>query len=220
MDSANFLGHRLDKEFSLYHVGHDNASPELQSNFVHIDGKNGDIDLTEQDGAVFYNSIDREWRFEKVTRKVTVDDVDAFARELRRVFGAKQGRFIFDSDPGYYYYGRVKSIDVSCEGNGRLVALFVVRVEPYKYMVDETNLTFTINTSGTIVLNNKELIVCPTVINSATMTLAYTIRGTSYSTTIQQGTHIIDTLILYEGATTISVTGSGTIQFKYRQGAI
>lgn len=219
MDSAVFLGHRLDTEFGLYHIGHDNASPEMQTKFVSIDGRTGDLDLTEQDGIVSYRSIDREWRFEKVTPQTTEDDVDLLARALRRVF-LRSGNFVFDSDPEYYYYGRVTAINVSCEDGGRLVAVFVVHADPYKYKVDETIVSATVSQEADIVLSNIDMPVCPKIDTSSAMTLEYTINNVQYSATVQAGTHYVDTLVLFSGDTSVHVEGNGSILFTYREGAL
>ena len=52
------------------------------------------------------------------------------------------------------------------------------------------------------------------------MQLDYTIKGASHHVVVDAGEHYIDTLVLYEGKTVISVSGSGNIIFRYRQGAL
>lgn len=220
MHSASVLGHRLDTEFGFYDTGHDGVSPELQYEFVKILGADGTVDISEQDGAVFFNSVDRELRFEKVTRVSNIDDVDAEAKRLRRAFIGKEGKIIFDNDPDFYIWVRIKKVDVTCEEQGRIVATFHVHQQPYRYMVRETVVSKVINSSGVVNLYNSMKAVSPYVTVDSQMTLAYTIRGTSYTATVSAGTHIVDTLVLYEGITSITVTGSGTISFKYRQGML
>lgn len=220
MNSASILGHQMDSEFGFYDTGHSDVSPELQADFVTILGADGTLDISEQDGAVFFNSVDRELRFEKVTRITSIDDVDKEARRLRKVFSGREGKIIFDNDPDFYVWVRIKKIDVTCEEQGRIVATFYVHQQPYRYMVRETVVSKVINSSGVVNLYNSMKPVAPYVTVDSEMTLSYTIRSVSYTATVNAGTHIVDTLVLYEGITSISVTGSGTISFRYRQGML
>lgn len=219
MFSASICGHQMDTEFGYYYTGAENVSPEVQSNFVEVLGMSGTLDLTEQDGSVFYSSVDREWRFEKVTRTTSEDDIEAEARSLRKNI-LKAGNVIFDSDPNYYYSVRVTKVDVSCEDGGRLVAIVNAHCQPYKYRVLETEVTKNVSDTEAVVLSNEEMAVSPLVITDSEMSLDYTIKGVSYHVAVSSGQHIIDTLVLYEGNTTITVSGTGTITFRYRQGAL
>lgn len=220
MYSANICGHQMDQEFGFYHVGHNNASPEVQSNFVSILGMNGHLDLTEQDGAVFYNSVSREWRFEKVERDTDEGDVDYFAKELRNKLLGENGKIVFDDDPEFYYLGRITKIDVSCEDGGRIVALFTVYTKPFRYKAVETIVSDSVSTSKVIGLSNLKMPVSPYVTVSSQMTLSYTIDGVQYEATVAEGTHVIDTLVLKQVVTFVTVAGSGTISFRYRQGTL
>lgn len=224
MYSANICGHQMDQEFGYYHVGHDNASPEVQSTFTKIMGMNGHLDLSEQDGAVFFDSVSREWRFEKVTKTTSVDDVDGEAMLLRNKFLGVEGKTIFDSDPEFYYFGRITKIDVSCEDGGRLVAVFYVYTQPFRMKCVETVVSAEVGGNNAIGsklvgLSNLYMPVTPYITTSAQMTLDYTIKGQEYQVTIPAGTTVIDTLVLFGGITMVSVYGNGTISFKYRQGA-
>ena len=220
MESAVVIGHQMDKEFGFYHTGHDDVSPDVQSNFVAIQGMNGTIDLTEQDGMVFYDSVDKEIRFERVTRVTSVDDVDKWARILRNKFSGREGKIVFDNDPDFYLWVRIIGIDVSCEEQGRIVALFRVHAQPFRMMVNETIISKSVSGSSQITLQNIKMPVSPYVTVDSQMTLVYTIRGNEYTTTINAGTHIIDTLVLFEGRTEITVQGTGNITFRYRQGSL
>lgn len=220
MLSANIVGHQMDAEFGYYYTGVDNASPDLQTNFVSVLGLNGSLDLTEQDGSVFYNSVDRSWRFEKVTKTTEYDDIEKESRILRRAINGKSGSIIFDADQSFYYNGRITKVDVSCEDDGRIVCTVTVHCDPYRYRVAETIVGGAVSTSRQFDLVNSAMEVSPLVVLDAEMTLNYTIRGTLYQAVLSSGSHYVDTLVLYEGTTAVTVTGSGNIEFRYRQGEL
>ena len=220
MLSANIVGHQMDVEFGYYYVGVDNASPELQTNFVPILGLNGTLDLSEQDGSVFYDSVERSWRFEKVTKTTEYDDVERESRVLRRAIIGKSGAVIFDADENYYYNCRITKVDVSCEDDGRLVCIVTAHCDPYRYRVVETVVGGAVSTSRQFELVNSAMEVSPLVVLDAEMTLSYTIRGSSFEVVMNAGSHYSDTLVLYEGTTNVTVTGNGNIEFRYRQGEL
>lgn len=220
MLSANIVGHQMDTEFGYYYTGVDNASPELQTNFVSVLGLNGSLDLTEQDGSVFYNSVNRSWRFEKVTKITEYDDVERESRILRKAISGKSGAVIFDADQSYYYNCRITKVDVSCEEDGRLVCIVTAHCDPYRYKVAETIVGGAVSTSRQFDLVNSVMEVSPLVVLDAEMTLNYSIRGSSFQVVLNSGSHYVDTLVLYEGTTSVTVTGSGNIEFRYRQGEL
>ena len=219
MDSASICGHQMDTEFGFYLPEYDDASPEVQSNFVEILGMSGSLDLSEQDGVVYFNDVEEELVFEKVTSETTQADIKSTARQLNNALLAEVGNVIFDDDPTFYRYGRVMSTRVECVENGKLIATIGLRLKPYRYKVNMTTVTKSVSGSTTVVLSNLYMPVAPTVTTDSEMTLTYTIRGVQSTVTVNAGSHIIDTLILYEGNTTISVSGSGIITFSYREGS-
>lgn len=219
MDSVSICGHQMDTEFGFYLPEYDDVSPEVQFNFVRILGMSGSLDLTEQDGMVYFDDIETELVLEKVTKETTQADIKSTARMLNNALLAEVGNVIFDDDPDFYRYGRVMSVKVECEDNGKLIATIALRLKPYRYKIEQTIVTKTISGSGSVTLSNLKMPVAPTVTVDSDMTLAYTIRGAQSTVTINEGSHIIDTLVLFEGDTTISLTGTGTITFSYREGS-
>ncbi len=62
--------------------------------------------------------------------------------------------------------------------------------------------------------------VVPTITVSAGMTLTFTIAGVVYTINLTVGTHVVPSLVLMEGDTEIGITGTGSITFTYRKGAL
>ena len=142
MDSASICGHQMDTEFGFYLPEHKDVSPIMQTNFVRILGRHGLLNLSKQNGQVYYDSIEREWRFEKVTRTTSNADVDSEKRILRNALLGESGQIILDDDPDYYYEAFITSIDVSCENNGKIVAVVKAMTDPFKSQLMRAMLRF------------------------------------------------------------------------------
>ena len=187
--------------------------PEPQTNFVEIPGRDGALDLSEAFGAVRY--ADRIIPLTLYARAPFDALISAFAADVH----GRRMNMIFDRDPTFYYDARVTVEDVERHA-GYCELSLKCRAKPYKLEHFETMITDLPTGSATVTLTNTRLPVVPVITVSAEMTLAFTISGKDYSVTLPAGTHTVPSLVLMERDTEIGITGTGSITFTYRKGAL
>ena len=187
--------------------------PEPQTNFVEIPGRDGALDLSEAFGTVRY--ADRIIPLTLYARAPFDAAVSAFAADVH----GRRMNVIFDRDPTYYYDARVTMGDVERHA-GYCELSLKCRAKPYKIEHFETMMTVLPAGSATVTLTNTRMPVVPTITTSAEMILTFTLTGKDYIVNLSVGTHVIPSLVLLEGDTEIDITGTGSITFAYRKGAL
>ena len=187
--------------------------PEPQTNFVEITGRDGALDLSEAFGTVRY--ADRVIELTLYNRAPFDSLVSAFAADVH----GRRMNVIFDRDPNFYYDARITIDDVERHW-GYCELSLECRAKPYKLEQFETAITVLPTGSVTVTLTNSRMPVVPSITVSAEMTLAFTISEKDYSVTLTAGTHTIPALVLSEGDTEIGITGTGSVTFAYRKGAL
>ena len=133
---------------------------------------------------------------------------------VKNALHGRKFNITFSDDDGYYYVGRVTVGNWEYyKGAGRVMV--TIDAEPYKYKSSET--TKTQSGNGSVVLANGRMPVVPTISCTAETTLAWS----GYSVTISAGNNqVVPQLVLEEGNTTVTVTTSGSVTFKYREGSL
>jgi phage-related protein len=187
--------------------------PEPQTNFVDIPGRDGALDLSEAFGTVRY--ADRIISLTLYARAPFDTLISSFAADVH----GRRMNVIFDRDPAYSYDARVTVEDVERHAGFCELSL-ECRATPYKKEHYETTITVLPTGSATVTLTNARMPVVPTITVSAEMTLTFTLLGKDYTVNLSVGTHIIPSLVLIEGDTEIGITGTGSITFTYRKGAL
>jgi len=188
------------------------TSPSPKIKQIEIEGGDGVLDYTEYFG-VKYNNRSLSFRFVKQST-----DPEAFLELFSTVQDALHGqkmKIILDDDPAHYYFGRVTVNEWKSNKNiGEIV--IEVDADPYKYNILETVVSRTVTGSTVINLKNSRMHVVPIITTDATFNFAF--RG--ISKTVSKGTFIIPELELSEGENQVTVTGSGKVSFKYREGGL
>ena len=187
--------------------------PESQTNFVEIPGRDGALDLSEAFGTVRYT--DRIISLTLYARAPFDTAVSALAADIH----GRRINVIFDRDPTYYYNARVTVEDVERHA-GYCELSLECRAKPYKLEHFQTTVTVLPTGSATVTLTNSRMPVVPTITVSADMTLAFAIGVKDYTVVLPAGTHTVSSLVLLEGDTEIEITGTGSITFTYRKGAL
>ena len=187
--------------------------PEPQTNFVEIPGRDGALDLSDAFGTVRYT--DRIIPLTLYACAPFDTLISAFAADVH----GQRINVIFDRDPTYYYDARVTVEDVERHW-GYCELSLECRAKPYKLEQFETAITVLPTGTATMTLTNTRMPVVPMITVSAEMTLAFTIDGKDYSVTLPAGTHTIPSLVLSEGDMEIGITGTGSVTFAYRKGAL
>ena len=186
--------------------------PEVQTNMVEIPGRDGLLDLSEGFGLVRYANRSIELTLYK--KKPFDSAISSFVNAVH----GKRLNVTFDRDTDYYYTGRVTVTGIE-KNDGYCTLSVTIDSVPYKYKQSVT--TVTQEGDGAVSLTNGKMSVVPTVVCTASVTLAYTIDGSTYATMLAAGTHIVPSLLLTENSTTaVTVTTTGTVTFTYREGAL
>lgn len=190
-------------------------TPQPQTNFVTIAGRDGKLDLTEALGQLNYNNRSLNLAFTEPT------DFDTAANQYSAVSNFLHGQRVeitLPNDTGYYYVGRcsVGSLDRS-----KLKRQIEIKIdcEPWKYKQAETTETFTIGTLPyTKVIANLRMPTTPTIVTTGAVVMGF--EGTDYSWDV--GTHINAAIVLKEGNNTFTFkTGSsGDATFTYQEGEL
>lgn len=111
------------EDYGMYLVSYDTPPPSTKTMEVQIEGRSGAIDLTEWAGDVFYE-----------TRMVTVKlrDMNGDATELITRLNGRRVRVYFDDLPGWYFVGRVESINDTTRRHVSDLTL-KIKCDPWKY---------------------------------------------------------------------------------------
>ena len=135
---------------------------------------------------------------------------------LSLLFHGKDVTFILSNDDDYYYTGRATINQWECvKRKGTIV--ITIDCDPYKYAVTETVRMVTLNNQTKVItlINNRKR-VCPVI----TVTGEITLKSDDFTYELSEGTQQIINFKLVEGNNNVEVSGNGTINIKYRQGAL
>ena len=186
-------------------------APKVRTNYKTIPGRNGELDLTEIDGRRYYEPIEFTIIANRLCR--TSAEIIQYGSQLMNLFNGKRGRIYLDT-ADYYYDGRITVGAYERDGL-RLGVELTIRAFPYRLAEEMTQITQTVSGSGTVTLSNGNMPVVPTITSTASMTLAWD----TYSVQISAGEDIlVPDLVLEDGNTEITLTGTGTITFTYQEG--
>lgn len=192
--------------FGFYCVDRVLSNPKLKTNYIEVPNMNGSIDASEAAG-LFYEDRDLALKF--VFPELIAPDT-AFSA-LSNFAHGKKHRIVFDDDQDWYYVGRIFLDDM---GTDRILT-GSARVFPYKLAVTEKTTTQEAVSGGIQVMlrNDGEMTVVPKV----TTTEPVTISDGENSTAINAGTYRISWLTLTPGVRYVTIDGSGTVTFEYRE---
>lgn len=188
-------------------------APEPKVQQIEIEGGDGVLDLTEFFGEVKYNNRSLSFTFCKMNIKP--GDFLALFSTVQNAIHGKKMQVILDDDPAFFYSGRVTVNEWKSNKNlGEIV--IEVDAEPYKMKLAETVVSKAVSGSASIILANSRKRVVPVITTTVEMTISFD----GYSGTFSSGTFTIPELELHEGETTVAVTGTGNISFRYREGGL
>lgn len=200
-------------EWGLILSEKDIKSPKPKTKEVDIAGGDGVLDYTEYFGGVKYENRQLSFKFAKMN--IVPDEFLALFSVVQNALHGKKMKAVFDDDLDHYYIGRV--LVNEWKANKRIGEITIeVDAEPYKYSMTETVVTQAISGTQSILLTNSKMPVVPTITTTAAMTIAFG----GYSVAVQAGTFRIPELQLAEGQNAVTVSGEGSITFRYRQGSL
>lgn len=212
MNGIIFGNYHSWNDFSLILSQKTIGTPSPKVDVIDIPCGDGVLDLSEFFGEVKYNN--RQLSFEFTSFVPQRNFMEQFTMIQDALHGQRM-QIILDDDPAWYYVGRITVSEWKAEKSiGKLT--IDCDCEPYKYMIRETVVKKTVSTSETITLYNSRKRAVPTITTDSETTISFG----NYTGTLSAGTYTIADLMLTEGKNTVTVSGSGNITFRYREGAL
>lgn len=188
---------------------------EPQTNLLKVPGRDGHLDLTEANGEVKYNS--REFLF---TFTVAPGDDLTFDERASKVANALNGlrcKITLDRDQDYYWSGRCVVNKYTQDKNiGKIVVK--ATVDPYKLKQSATVAAIELSSEEQEVsLENGRMTVVP-IIECTDDGTTVVFDGSTH--TLNAGTSKILDIRFMEGSNVLKLSGSGTITFRWQEGAL
>ena len=189
------------------------GSPTPNTNYVDVPGGNGHIDLTEAlTGDVTYSN--RTLTFELAMKTMP----SLWPQLTKKIYNALHGKavqVILDEEPSHYFYGRVT---VESSARSQIAGQVNISVDcvPYRYEIEETNVTFTGTGEWQCVLSNDRMWVVPAITATKACSMVY---GSSIIS-LEEGEQKIADFILKEGDTQLYIFGDASLTFRYRKGCL
>ena len=185
-------------------------TPQSQTNTIVVPGRNSPIRYTEALGRASYQPREFEIVLSMLgTRAQFNEKTDALVNQ----FAGMLTKVVCSEDTGLYAIGTLEmflSYD-PLTGKGS-------DGDSYRYHVEETVVTVT--GGGTVYLDNDYMPVVPRVTVTEDTNLSWRVGSDTFQKTVSSGTWEFPEMELGSGRNTISVKGSGTVTFRYREGRL
>lgn len=186
---------------------------QVKVNMIDIPGGDGSIDLTEAHGKINY--YDRECTFTFAV--FPYEDFEQKKREVSNLINGKRFKITLDKDPDYYWIGRCY-VNEYASDKKKYTIVIGATVAPYKLKQMETVYTFTLGAPKTVVLPNERKWAIPTI-ETDEPSAEVKIGGETY-TLANAGTYRDPDICLRDGDNKLTISGSGDITFRWREGAL
>lgn len=215
MKGVSFHGYHSYRDLHLLMTSKEIGAPEVKRHTVDIAGADGELDFTDYFGEPKYLNVQHRFTFESIQPRN--EQLQQFTTIKNAIHG-KKGRIILDDDPSFFYVGRCT---VSKYTNEKNIGKITVECdcEPYKYKMAETVVTRAVSGVEDITLTNarKRAVPLVTIQTNTSMTLVYNVDNVW---TLSAGSYMLPELELVEGDNFVTVTGTGTVTFRWREGEL
>ena len=215
MKGVSFHGYHSYRDLHLLMTGKEIGAPEVKRHTVDIAGADGELDFTDYFGEPKYLNVQHRFAFESIQPRN--EQLQQFT-DIKNAIHGKKGRIILDDDPSFFYVGRCT---VSKYTNEKNIGKITVECdcEPYKYKMAETVVTRAVSGVEDITLTNarKRAVPLVTIQTNTSMTLVYNVDNVW---TLSAGSYMLPELELVEGDNFVTVTGTGTVTFRWREGEL
>lgn len=191
-------------------------TPQSQTNTIVVPGRNSPIRYTEALGRVSYQPRS----FEIVLSMLgTRTRFNAMVSTVVNQYAGRLTKVICSEETGLYAIGTLEMAPAydPLTGKGQLT-ISCSDGDVYRYHVEETVVTVT--GGGTVYLDNDYMPVVPVITATAETALGWQVGTDTFQKTVSSGTWEFPEMELQAGRNTISVTGSGTVTFRYREGCL
>ena len=226
MKNVIFGNYDAYRDWDLIRTGMTIGTPEIKTEYVEIEGADGEIDLTEYFGKINYKN--RPLTFEFATVKRQDEFTELFSQIQNAIHGKRM--LVRPSDElDFYYMGRIKVNEwKSDKVIGRIV--IDVNADPYKYKNNPTTVSKVLNGTERVSCYNLRKEVVPEITVSGTATIVfrtYAMDGTlekEHQFTVTSATYPYTftrpEILFKEGENILEVTMNGTVIIKYQEGAL
>jgi phage-related protein len=189
---------------------------EPKTNYVEIDGAHGALDLSEAlTGGPVYGTRTVTASF--MCSEGTHREREALLRRIRTALHGRRVPIIEPDDPDHYFLGRVKVVDPV---NNLAYMTFTIEAvcDPWRYAVNETNRAVTVNGSSVdlVIRNEGDQTLCPVITVAGSVSLTFD----GVTTKLKAGGYKVTSLRLANGPNVITVAGSGSVVFTYREAVL
>ena len=135
---------------------------------------------------------------------------------VQNALHGKKMKIILDDDPYFYYVGRVNVNEWKSDGR---VGTIVIECdcEPYKYKLNKTIITNSIENHAIITYNNLRKPVVPTIKTDAGVTIVF---GNVTKVLQTAGEYVIPEITFREGENSITYDGTATVTVEYQEGGL
>ena len=192
------------------------GTPEPKSNFVSVEGRDGDLDLSEAlTGEIKFNDRTDEYGFNfldgtRQERQILMDKVCGFLHGRKR-------NIILPDWPDYYSVGRITVTDrKNYMGYGEMSLQAVCEPWLYKRIPTTVVKVLTDTDQEIICLNSGVKTVIPEIQTTGQTTVTFG----DYTTTVNQGTHKLLDISFPSGTNIIKARGTGTITLTWTEGIV
>lgn len=191
-------------------------TPQSQADTIVVPGRNSPIRYTEALGRVSYQPRTFEIVLSMLGTRAAFNQK---AGEVVNQYAGQLVKVVCSEEPELYMIGTIEITPAydPQTGKGQLT-LSCSDGDAYRYHVKETVVTVT--GGGKVILDNDYMPVVPILTATAETALSWSVGTDVFQKTVSSGTWEFPELELQAGRNTISVTGSGTVTFRYREGRL
>lgn len=124
------------KNWKLFLSSTDIGEPELETITIPVPGRAGVLDCTEKIfGGPVYKNRTITLQFQAASAAIG-ESREAIRSKVGNAWHGQKKKIVFDSDPLYYYEGRVK-VDSVQEDSGIITVSISCDCKPYKYLISD-----------------------------------------------------------------------------------
>ena len=191
-------------------------TPQSQTDTLVVPGRNSPIRCTQALGRVSYQPRNFEILLSMLGSRAAFNEK---VSEVANRFAGQLVPVICSEEPELYALGTLELAPTyePLTGKGQLT-LSCSDGDSYRYHVQET--VVTVIGGGTVILDNDYMPVVPVVTATAETALSWQIGGDTFQKSVSAGTWEFPELELQAGRNSLSVTGTGTVTFRYREGRL
>lgn len=214
MKGVTFGEYHSFRDFGLILSNKEIEAPAVKEKKVEIEGADAVLDLTDFFGEPKYSNARHKFNFTRVFSGTGF--LLAFTA-IKNALHGKKMRVILDDDPSFFYVGRLFVSKFTDERNVGILQI-EADCEPYKYKLQPTIVSVTVDGTQAVSLTNSRKRAVPEVVIDTAASLRLEYQGNIWD--LGSGSFTLPELELVEGENIVTVTGTGTVRFTYREGAL